>query len=298
MRKTRPQAIDGGNRVNKPAILVTATTNNPQTAVGEVFVRIKKMRKDGNPSMTRKGEQIYTFALKHPEQWKVVDKYNITELIEKLNRPTKIEPAIGSYGVGGAERKDTLILRDRVRGCFLRGSDNGVTVRMRKLHGIPKNEKNDVADAVLIAIAPEESFAKLKVTSEKILMCRTDVKQSLENSEEAGWGDALANEAMSKISAKYIKKTYGADLATPVFIVSAYCAAKDPQCKTREDFERFCGLFACARRDGKKGVGGVISSNLSHHNDNPLNKKAARHIYAAVKSLATGVPLTHAGILN
>ena len=108
---------------------------------------------------------------------------------------------------------------------------------------------------------------------------RQTIVALLEESEKTGWTNAIAEEANEFLAPfiEEINSRFGKDLTTDAFLVTAYVVAKDPQCKTRKDFDRLCGLT-------DRGVHSLISYNLSHFNDNPKNKTAARYIYHKVRS--------------
>ncbi|MGD0950891.1 MAG: hypothetical protein ABR985_00575 [Methanotrichaceae archaeon] len=112
----------------------------------------------------------------------------------------------------------------------------------------------------------------------KMSVDRTHICAVLDKSEKSGWNDEVAEEAFEVLDPYIdeIESHFGKDLTTDAFLVTAYVVAKDPQCETRKDFDRLCGLAA-------RLVHSPISYNLSHFNDNPKNKTAARYIYHKVR---------------
>ncbi len=273
-------AVDGGSKSDKPVVAIRPAVDEPRTELVRVPRTTPKKRL---LSKKKDGTQKYMFELKHPEDWEIITDKTMCQLFSEVFQEgdkSRIEPFFGSY----YKDREKHILLAREHNVSLIECDISLTARARTAHEpqIPKEETTDTTDAFFIWAGNPLSFGRVKLASEKISMNRTAVKEALERSEESGWTDELAQEALAFIDSEDIAKQFGEDLAMPVFIVTAYAAAKDPQCTTRDNFDRFCGLAARFRR-GKKGVGSVISSNLSHFNDNPKNKKAARYIYRLVQ---------------
>lgn len=271
-------AIDGGNDTGKPVHLVECLVENPQLD----FIRVEKRTpKKGKLSKKKNGEQKYVYQIGTPQEWKFVTGL-IRDLFPTLPPGTvvRIEPDVGSYH----KDRDEIILLARQYGLIIKFCDAKLSARRRIKCGIPKDETTDFTDAILIYTGHKDSFGAAKLMSEKKPpLDRASVKKALEVSEERGWTDRLAVEALAFISSEDISARFGPDLAQPVFIVTAYVAARDPQCINRKEFDRFCGLNARARGRGNRGVGSVISSNLSHFNENPRNRTAARYIFHKVK---------------
>jgi hypothetical protein len=276
-------SIDGGSSIDKDVVAIIARVENP---------RVKVVRKERHQpknvdklSKTKEGVQKMCYYLAHPRDWKIIRDKTIIEIID-FHEPgiIKIEPNFGSYPNGRDKAK--IINYAREKGWTIYECDPNLTSRRRMSLGIPVNIKknkiesvDDSVDAAIIAAEPLKHFGKSRLASEKRQkLDRSNVKSLLEDAETSGWSDNLSKEALSVVSAKEIERLFGPDLAQPVFIVTAYAAAKDPQCINRREFDRFCGCNAKSRLSSKIGIGSVVSSNLSHFNNNPKNIQAARHI--------------------
>lgn len=275
-------SIDGGSDITKTVVAVFAVVDNPRTDVSR---QPRITPKTGKLSVTKGGEQKMQWYLKYPEDWVIVRSKTIKELIDSCSPCIlKIEPNYGSYPRG--KDKARLILYARSKGFEFYECDPNLTSRRRAKLGIPYNAKksntefvDDAVDAAILYVEPLAHFGKSKLPCEKRKpLDRVAVKEALENAEESGWDDELSRMALATVSTADIEEKFGQDLASPVFIVTAYAAAQDPQCINRREFDRFCGLNAKSRLSSKQGIGSVISSNLSHFNDNPQNVRAARYI--------------------